>query len=116
MQQETSWMYDPFNVFRIRINGQLILLMLVDRLLELGCKIVQVNTDGVVYIAKKTAKDEIQETVSEVGYLLLSLMLLVVEWSFFLLLVFSDSRNLALIFFRAATNFDSNSFLTFSRS
>lgn len=66
MQQETSWMYDPFNVFRIRINGQLILLMLVDRLLELDCKIVQVNTDGVVYIAKKTAKDEIQETVSEV--------------------------------------------------
>ena len=66
MQQETSWMYDPFNVFRIRINGQLILLMLVDRLLELGCKIVQVNTDGVIYIAKKTAKGEIQETVSEV--------------------------------------------------
>ena len=66
MQQETSWMYDPFNVFRIRINGQLILLMLVDRLLELGCKIVQVNTDGVIYIAKKTAQGKIQETVSEV--------------------------------------------------
>lgn len=66
MQQEESWMYDPFNVFRIRINGQLILLMLVDRLLELNCKIVQINTDGVMFIAKKTAKDEIQETVSEV--------------------------------------------------
>lgn len=66
MQQETSWMYDPFNVFRIRINGQLILLMLVDRLLELNCEIVQVNTDGVMYIAKKTAADQIQETVSEV--------------------------------------------------
>ena len=66
MQQKESWLYDPFNVFKIRINGQLILLMLVDRLLELGCKIVQVNTDGVMYIAKKTAKDEIQETVSEV--------------------------------------------------
>lgn len=66
MQQETSWMYDPLNVFKIRINGQLILLMLVDRLLELGCKIVQVNTDGVVYIAKKAYKDQIQETVSEV--------------------------------------------------
>ena len=66
MQQEESWMYDPFNVFRIRINGQLILLMLVDRLLELSCKIVQINTDGVMFIAKKTAKDEIQETVSEV--------------------------------------------------
>ena len=66
MQQETSWMYDPFNVFRIRINGQLILLMLVDRLLELNCEIVQINTDGVMYIAKKTAQGEIQETVSEV--------------------------------------------------
>lgn len=66
MQQETSWMYDPLNVFKIRINGQLILLMLVDRLLELNCKIVQVNTDGVIYIAEKTAKDQIQETVSEV--------------------------------------------------
>ena len=66
MQQEESWMYDPFNVFRIRINGQLILLMLVDRLLELNCEIVQINTDGVMFIAKKTAKDEIQETVSEV--------------------------------------------------
>lgn len=69
MQQETSWMYDPFNVFKIRINGQLILLMLVDRLLELNCKIVQVNTDGVMYIAKKTAYDKIQETIHEVEQL-----------------------------------------------
>lgn len=66
MQQETSWMYDPFNVFKIRINGQLILLMLVDRLLELGCKIVQVNTDGVMYVGKKTLRDRIQEAISEV--------------------------------------------------
>ena len=29
MQQEVSWMYDPFNVFKIRINGQLILLLLL---------------------------------------------------------------------------------------
>ena len=34
MQQESSWAYDPLNVYKIRINGQLILLMLVDRLLE----------------------------------------------------------------------------------
>lgn len=66
MQQETSWMYDPFSVFKIRINGQLILLMLVDRLLELNCKIVQVNTDGVMYIAQKTQREAVQEAVSEV--------------------------------------------------
>ena len=51
MQQEGSWAYDPLSIYKIRINGQLILLMLVDHLLLLNCKIVQVNTDGVVYIA-----------------------------------------------------------------
>ena len=69
MQQETSWMYDPFRVFCIRINGQLVLLMLVDRLLKLGCKIVQVNTDGVIYIAKKAKKGLIQEAIQEVEQL-----------------------------------------------
>jgi hypothetical protein len=59
-------MYDPFNVFKIRINGQLILLMLVDRLLDLGCEIIQVNTDGVVYRAKNTLRERIQEAISEV--------------------------------------------------
>ena len=66
MQQEVSWMYDPFNVFKIRINGQLVLLMLVDRLLDLGCEIIQVNTDGVVYKAKNNLRDRIQEAVKEV--------------------------------------------------
>lgn len=66
MQQEVSWMYDPFNVFKIRINGQLILLMLVDRLLDLGCEIIQVNTDGVVYRAKNGLRDKIQTAISEV--------------------------------------------------
>lgn len=69
MQQETSWMYDPFSVFKIRINGQLILLMLVDRLLELNCKIVQVNTDGVMYIAQEAQRSAVQEAVHEVEQL-----------------------------------------------
>lgn len=66
MQQETSWMYDPFSVFKIRINGQLVLLMLVERLLELGCEIVQVNTDGVVYVAKKDLSNAIGDAIKEV--------------------------------------------------
>lgn len=66
MQQEVSWMYDPFNVFKIRINGQLILLMLVDRLLDLGCEIIQVNTDGVVYRAKNALKSQITEAIKQV--------------------------------------------------
>lgn len=66
MQQETSWMYDPFSVFKIRINGQLVLLMIVDRLLELGCEIIQVNTDGVMYIANKNLSNAIGEAIREV--------------------------------------------------
>ena len=66
MQQETSWMYDPFSVFKIRINGQLVLLMLVDRLLELGCEIIQVNTDGVMYVAKRNLSDAIGQAIKEV--------------------------------------------------
>lgn len=66
MQQETSWMYDPFSVFKIRINGQLVLLMLVDRLLELGCEIIQVNTDGVMYVANKNISDKIANAIKEV--------------------------------------------------
>lgn len=69
MQQEVSWLYDPLNVFRIRINGQLILLMLVDKLLSIDCKIVQVNTDGVVYIAKKANRDKVQELINEIEQL-----------------------------------------------
>nr|DAH37486.1 MAG TPA: DNA polymerase [Caudoviricetes sp.] len=69
MQQESSWAYDPLNVYKIRINGQLILLMLVDRLLALNCKIVQVNTDGVVYIADKSARLAIADAIKEVEQL-----------------------------------------------
>lgn len=69
MQQETSWMYDPFSVFKIRINGQLVLLMLIDRLLSLNCRIVQVNTDGVMYVARKDDKDRVQEAINEVEQL-----------------------------------------------
>uniref|UniRef100_A0AAU8BBX2 Polymerase/primase n=1 Tax=Dulem virus 42 TaxID=3145760 RepID=A0AAU8BBX2_9CAUD len=65
MQEETSWMYDPFSVFKIRINGQLVLLMLVDILLQYNCKIVQVNTDGVMFIAKKGIESDLQESVTE---------------------------------------------------
>ena len=69
MQQETSWMYDPFTVFKIRINGQLVLLMLVDRLINLNCKIIQVNTDGVVYIVNKDKEKEVEKAIKEVEQL-----------------------------------------------
>ena len=44
LQNEHSWCYSPFTVLQIRINGQLLLLMLTEKLHELGCKIHQINT------------------------------------------------------------------------
>ena len=52
-QNEYSWLYDPEAVMRIRINGQLLLLMLTEMLIEKGAKIKQLNTDGVLYIIPK---------------------------------------------------------------
>lgn len=69
MQQETSWLYDPKSVFKIRINGQLVLLMLADILLQYNCEIIQVNTDGVMFIAKKDRESDIMESVSELEQL-----------------------------------------------
>lgn len=66
MQNESSWAYDPLNAYKIRMNGQLILLMLVDRLLSINCKIVQVNTDGVIYIADKANRELINQFIHEV--------------------------------------------------
>lgn len=69
MQQEGSWAYDPLNIYKIRINGQLILLMLVDKLLSLNCEIVQVNTDGVVYIADISNRGLINNSIKEIEQL-----------------------------------------------
>lgn len=66
MYNNTSWMYDPKNAIGIRLNSQLILLMLIDRLLKLNVKIIQANTDGIVFLAKKKYKEQIQEQVKEI--------------------------------------------------
>lgn len=52
-QNEYSWLYSPKSVMQIRINGQLLLLMLTEKLIEAGAKIKQLNTDGVLYVINK---------------------------------------------------------------
>lgn len=56
LQNSDSWVYSPETVMKIRINGQLLLLMLAEKLLKIGCKILQINTDGIFVLRKK--KDE----------------------------------------------------------
>ena len=57
-QNEHSWLYDPIAVMKIRINGQLLLLMLTEMLINIGAKIKQLNTDGVLYVINKGAPIE----------------------------------------------------------
>jgi hypothetical protein len=52
-QNEYSWMYDPFAVMQIRINGQLLLLMLTEKIMANGGKVKQLNTDGILYLFPK---------------------------------------------------------------
>ena len=60
MQSPVSFCYDPLSVMRIRMNGQLLLLMLAEKLTQIGCRIIQINTDGVLYLAKKDKTTEVQ--------------------------------------------------------
>ena len=50
LQNEHNFCYSPFAVMQIRVNGQLLLLMLAEKLVEIGCKIIQANTDGLFLI------------------------------------------------------------------
>lgn len=61
LQQQFSWIYSPFTVMQIRMNGQMLLLMLCERLLKLGAKLKQLNTDGVLYVIKKDKLDALND-------------------------------------------------------
>jgi len=61
LQQQFSWIYSPFTVMQIRMNGQMLLLMLCERLLKLGARLKQLNTDGVLYVIKKDKLDALND-------------------------------------------------------
>ena len=65
LQSEFSWVYSPFTVLQIRINGQLLLLMLIEKLVALNCKIINTNTDGVFYLAEKEQLPNIEKVVKD---------------------------------------------------
>ena len=52
-------MYDPIAVMKIRINGQLLLLMLTERIISAGGKMIQINTDGILYLFDKNRLEEL---------------------------------------------------------
>ena len=57
-----SVFYDPMFTMKITLNGQLSLLMLADRLLQIeGLKLVQLNTDGLTVAMLRETEDQYNE-------------------------------------------------------
>lgn len=65
LQNEHSFCYSPFAVMQIRINGQLLLLMLAEKLAEIGCRVVQANTDGLFVLLKKDVYTQVYNICRE---------------------------------------------------
>lgn len=65
LQNEHNFCYSPFAVMQIRINGQLLLLMLAEKLIQIGCRIVQANTDGLFVLLKKDVYSKVNSICRE---------------------------------------------------
>jgi hypothetical protein len=65
LQNEHNFCYSPFAVMQIRINGQLLLLMLAEKLTQIGCRIVQANTDGLFVLLKKDVYSKVNSICRE---------------------------------------------------
>jgi len=50
---DKHWLYDPLVGLRTTVNGQLYILMLIERLSSYGFKVISANTDGIVTIVPK---------------------------------------------------------------
>ena len=55
---EFSPLYDPKYTLTITVNGQLSLSMLAEQFLDIGCKIIQCNTDGVTALVPRDKEDQ----------------------------------------------------------
>lgn len=65
LQNEHNFCYSPEAVMKIRINGQLLLLMLAEKLTQVGCRIIQANTDGLFILFKKDSYSKVNNVCRE---------------------------------------------------
>ena len=62
---ELGFLYDPMAALKVVINGQLFLLMLIERLEDKGFKVVSANTDGVTAFVDNDKKEEYMNICSQ---------------------------------------------------
>lgn len=64
LNDEYSFLYDPFCMYKVTINGQLMLLMLAEQLEDVG-KIIYANTDGLTYKLKAENEGLLEEITND---------------------------------------------------
>ena len=65
LQNENNFCYSPRTVMQIRMNGQLLLLMLAERLIKLGYEILQINTDGIFILRDLNRDSEFKQVCND---------------------------------------------------
>lgn len=55
--EESSWQYDPLVTMRVTISNQLSLLMLAEKYLNNGIKVISCNTDGILILYNKEKQE-----------------------------------------------------------
>lgn len=65
LQNKHNFCYSPFTVMQIRMNGQLMLLMLAEKLTQIGCKILQANTDGLFILRRLSDEQKFKKVCKE---------------------------------------------------
>jgi len=67
IDNEYSWLYYPEGAMKLRLTGQLILSLAIERLVIAGFKVISANTDGIECIVPKSREDEYYSIVNQVG-------------------------------------------------
>lgn len=60
-----SYLFSPEILIQITLTGQLILLMLIEKMTELGAEVLSANTDGIVVKFKESFLEKVKSVISD---------------------------------------------------
>lgn len=67
IDNEHSWLYYPEGAMKLRLMGQLVLTVVIDRLVVKGFNVISANTDGIECIIPKESEQDYYSIVNQVG-------------------------------------------------
>lgn len=67
IDNQYSWLYYPEGAMKLRLMGQLILTLTIERLVLAGYQVISANTDGIEVVVPKNRTLEYEQIVDQVG-------------------------------------------------